>query len=74
MIEGFTWMMQGQKYDADVILFPLAGCDLILGMLWLSTLSSITWDCLNLTTESCKGGQKVKLMGCKQGRKMQHQL
>lgn len=51
MIKNFTWTMQGHKFEANVTLFPLAGCDLILGMHWLKTLGPITWDCANLTME-----------------------
>lgn len=45
MIKGFTWAMQGHQFSTDVILFPLVGCDVILGMHWLKTLGAITWDC-----------------------------
>lgn len=56
MVEGFSWLMQGQQYSTDVILFPLVGCNLILGMQWLRILGAITWDCLNLTMEFFKEG------------------
>lgn len=56
MIKGFTWSMQGKWHSAYVILFPLVWCDLILGMQWLGTLGSITWDCLNLTMDYNKDG------------------
>lgn len=42
----------------DVILFPLAGCDLILGMQWLRTLGPITWDCSELTMEFTMNGER----------------
>lgn len=45
MVKSFTWSMEGQNFSTDVILFPLMGCDLILGMQWLRTLGSITWNC-----------------------------
>lgn len=41
MIEGFKWAMQGHGFSTDVILFPLSGCDLILGMQWLRTLGPL---------------------------------
>lgn len=37
LIENFQWVIQGQQFSSDVILFPLVGCDLILGMQWLKT-------------------------------------
>lgn len=64
MVEGFSWSMQGQTFATDVILFPLAGCDLILGMQWLKTLGPITWDCLSLIMEFVCKGQKVVLTAC----------
>lgn len=60
--------MQGQQYSTDVILFPLVGCDLILGMEWLKTLEAIVWDCLNLTMEFTWGNQRVKLTACRDGK------
>lgn len=54
--------MQGNTFKANVILFPLVGYDLILGMKWLKTLGPITWNCINLTMEFKKGNQKIKLM------------
>lgn len=81
MVENFSWSMQGQLFIADVILFRLARCDMILGMQWLGILGAITWDCLNLTMEFFKDGQRMKLMGCKEGKnklliedKVQHQM
>lgn len=68
MIEGFTWAMQGYEFSTDVILFPLSGCDLILGMQWLKTLGPITWDCLKLTMEFVQGAKKIVLTACKEFR------
>lgn len=64
MVKGFTWSMQGNNFSADVILFQLVGCDLILGMKWLKTLGPITCDCNNLTMEFRKGDQRVTLKAC----------
>lgn len=81
MIENFSWLMQWEHFMADVILFPLVGCDLILGMKWFITLGAITWDNLNLTMEFIREGHKVKLTACKEGKnqlpnddKIQHQM
>lgn len=32
MVRNFAWTMQGHKFKANVILFTLAGCELILTM------------------------------------------
>lgn len=41
--------MQGHSYEADFYLLPLGGCDVVLGVSWLSTLGPILWDFLKLT-------------------------
>lgn len=65
MIQGITWTMEGQTFSTDVVLFPLVGCDMVLGMYWLKTLGPITWKCSNLTVEFVKDGQKMMLSACK---------
>lgn len=60
-IKIFTWSMQGKTFKADVILFPLVGCDVILGMHSLRTLGPVTWDCANLTMEFTLKDRKIKL-------------
>lgn len=64
MIRNFSWGMQGHEFTTDVIMFPLVGCGLILGMLWLRTLGAIAWDCANLTMEFVKRGERVKIVAC----------
>lgn len=61
MIEKFTWVMQGHEFSAGVILFPLVGCDMILGMKWLRTLGTTMRDCVNLTIEFMRQGQRIKI-------------
>lgn len=61
MIKNFTWSMQGHQFCIDVVMFPLAGCDLILGMKWLKTLGPITWDCSSLIMEFTVSGKRIKL-------------
>lgn len=58
----------GHEFSTYVILFPLSGCDLILGMQWLKMLGPITWDCLKLTMEFMQGAQKIVLTACKEFR------
>lgn len=57
-------------YETGVVLFPLVGCNLILGMQWLQTLGPILWDCLYLTMEFKKNGKLIKLTA-EQGAKNQ---
>lgn len=65
-VENFEWTMQGHDFIAYVILFPLVGCDLILGMQWLQNLGSIMWDCSSLTDGVYEGRRKLKLIACQE--------
>lgn len=65
MIKGFTSTMEGRTFSTDVVLFPLVGFDMVMGMQWLKTLGPITWNFSNLTVEFVKDGQKVMLFACK---------
>lgn len=63
MIKEFTWKMHGSEFSADVLLLPLSGSDLVLGIQWFSVLGPVVWDFKNLTTEFQNGGRKIKLRG-----------
>lgn len=63
MIKGFEWRMQGQSFSADLLLLPLSGSDIVLGVQWFSTLGPILWDFNNLTVEFKHQGKKVRLRG-----------
>ena len=32
MVYGFQWTIQGHKFQTDVMLLPLGGCELVLGI------------------------------------------
>ncbi|GJU95853.1 glycoside hydrolase, catalytic domain-containing protein [Tanacetum coccineum] len=36
--KGFSWKLRGETFTTDVMLLPLGGCDMVLGIQWLSTL------------------------------------
>lgn len=46
--KNLAWAMQGEEFVAEVRLLPLGGCDMVLGIQWLSTLGPVTWDFKNL--------------------------
>ncbi|GKE32336.1 reverse transcriptase [Tanacetum coccineum] len=48
---NFTWSLQGQIFKSDVMLLPLGGCDMVLGVQWLSTLGDIKWNFHTLRME-----------------------
>lgn len=63
MIKGFTWRMQGVEFEADVLLLPLSGSDLVLGIQWFTLLGPVLWDFRNLTMQYTYKGTKVELRG-----------
>ncbi|XP_074342267.1 uncharacterized protein LOC141679753 [Apium graveolens] len=44
IIRGFVWKMQGVSFMADVLLLPLNGSDIVLGIQWFSQLGPVLWD------------------------------
>lgn len=57
----FRWLMRGQLFEASVLLMPLKGCELILGMEWLNSLGLIKWDFPRMRMEFCIQGKVVIL-------------
>ncbi|GJT89995.1 reverse transcriptase [Tanacetum coccineum] len=64
--KGFTWGLQGVTYTADVMIFPLGGCDMVLRIQWLATLGSIQWNSKTLVMEFTYQNKKVILRGTQQ--------
>ena len=46
-----VWSMQGREFRADMRLIPFGGCDMVLGIQWLSQLGPVLWDFKNLWME-----------------------
>ncbi|KAI4304674.1 hypothetical protein MLD38_040150 [Melastoma candidum] len=44
MIPQLTWAIQGIEFQADFYVLALGGCEMILGVDWLSQLGDITWN------------------------------
>lgn len=51
--DKFSWEMQGGKFTVDFLVMTLGGCELVLGVQWLSTLGKIEWNfkALNMSFE-----------------------
>ena len=43
--------IQGFRFHLDFFLFPVSGCDIVLGAKWLRSLDIILWDFLNITMQ-----------------------
>ncbi|GJX40716.1 putative mitochondrial protein [Tanacetum coccineum] len=66
MVKDFQWKIQGVMFTTDVMLLPLGGCELVLGVQWLSTLGTIQWNFKDLVMQFHYEGQKVILRGTHQ--------
>ncbi|KAG8364849.1 hypothetical protein BUALT_Bualt18G0041300 [Buddleja alternifolia] len=61
----FSWKMQGVFFMTDLMLLPLWGCDMVLGVQWFIQLGDINWNFDKLNLEFMTHGQKVTLKGKK---------
>nr|GEW87591.1 hypothetical protein [Tanacetum cinerariifolium] len=59
MCSKFTWSLQGEKFTTSVMLLPLGGCKMVLGIQWLSTLGDINCNFKDLRM-SFKYNNKLK--------------
>nr|GEV12055.1 putative mitochondrial protein [Tanacetum cinerariifolium] len=57
--KSFEWKLQGDTFEADFMILPLGGCDMVLGIQFLSTLGDIKCNFYELRIEikfnRCKG-------------------
>ncbi|GJR88840.1 putative nucleotidyltransferase, ribonuclease H [Tanacetum coccineum] len=63
---GFSWVFYGVTYTFDVMILPLKGCEMVLGIQWLSTLGWIRCDFRNLIMEYTYKDKKVVLRNTQQ--------
>ena len=66
-IKGFTWNFQSTTFHTDVMLIPLQGCDMVLGVQWLEKLGRISWEFKKLEMGFLWEGKKVLLHGIRNG-------
>ncbi|XP_035545954.1 uncharacterized protein LOC118348438 [Juglans regia] len=55
--------IQSIPFTVDFLTLPLGGCDAVLGIQWLSTLSPILWDFVNMSMQFQCNGQEISLKG-----------
>ncbi|GJV14851.1 gypsy/ty3 retroelement polyprotein, partial [Tanacetum coccineum] len=61
--KDFQWRLYGQTFITGVMFLPLRGCDMVLGIQWLSTLGDIKWNFQQLKMEFLYNNNKVCLRG-----------
>ena len=61
------WETEGLQQVNDFMVFPLMGCDLVLGVQWLRDLGPIIWDFKALTMQFSLHNQQCILHGIKVG-------
>ncbi|KAK8918580.1 hypothetical protein KSP39_PZI021790 [Platanthera zijinensis] len=62
-VEEFQWRMQGVCFASEMLVLPLGGCEVVLGVQWLITLGVVHWDFKNLQMEFISQGRKISLRG-----------
>ncbi|GJX24441.1 sodium/hydrogen exchanger 6 [Tanacetum coccineum] len=62
-VEDFQWQLYGHTFTSDVMILPLGGCDMVLGIQWLSTLCDIRWNFQQLKMEFLYNNKRVCLRG-----------
>ncbi|GJT81002.1 reverse transcriptase [Tanacetum coccineum] len=61
--KDFKWQFDNTTFTTDVMLLPLGGCEMVLGIQWLATLGDIKCNFKELRMEFKYGGKKVQLRG-----------
>ena len=61
--KGFRWLMQGQEFQVDLRVLELGGCDIVLGVDWMRTVSPLTFNFNKLEVTMDMGSTKLTLMG-----------
>ncbi|GJZ09113.1 reverse transcriptase [Tanacetum coccineum] len=60
---NFKWQFDNTTFTTDVMLLPLGGCKMVLGIQWLATLGDIKCNFKELRMELKYEGKKVQLRG-----------
>ncbi|WZZ61858.1 hypothetical protein YC2023_061965 [Brassica napus] len=66
-IEGFEWYFQQHAFQDDLMVIPLEGHDMVLGVQWLEKFGPITWDFQKLEMKFKWDNKNITLHGLKQG-------
>ncbi|GJS65334.1 putative mitochondrial protein [Tanacetum coccineum] len=61
--KGFTWTLQGVEFTSDVLILLLGGCEMVLGVQWLSILGDIKWNFKDLVMDFVYNKRRMVLRG-----------
>ncbi|GJY74661.1 retrotransposable element Tf2 [Tanacetum coccineum] len=61
------WSLQGENFVADMMILPLGGYEMILGIQWLSTLGNIICNFKDLKMSFQYNGRTINLRGSQKG-------
>jgi len=60
--------MQGERFEVDLRLLQLGGCDVVLGVDWIKGVSPISFDCNRMKVSFENEGRRMILTGGKEAR------
>nr|GFB32715.1 hypothetical protein [Tanacetum cinerariifolium] len=61
--KNFKWTIHGQAFETDVMILPLGGYEMVLGIQWLATLGVIQFDFKNLVMDFMINEKRCVLRG-----------
>ncbi|GJS92255.1 V-type proton ATPase subunit A3 [Tanacetum coccineum] len=61
--KNFEWQLQREIFYTDMMILPLGGCEMVLGIQWLDTLGDIKCNFSKLRMEFMYKNKKMTLMG-----------
>jgi len=65
-VKKSTWKLQSTTFQSDILLIPLQGVDMVLGVQWLETLGCISWEFKKLEMRFTYENERVWLHGINQ--------
>ncbi|XP_071694493.1 uncharacterized protein [Rutidosis leptorrhynchoides] len=65
--KDFKWQMNGITFVDDMVVIPIGGCEMVLGIQWLKKLGDIKWNFEELKMVFMYKGDRVILRGNKKG-------
>ena len=66
-IDGFTWCFQQHTFQDEMMVIPLGGHDMVLGVQWLTKFGPITWNFQELEMRFKWENKNITLHGIKKG-------